>query len=362
MSTIPAVSLITSERGALIVGLCLSVIMVAVVAVFFYIPESWESEHREDILQLVDEALSLNAEGDAIAAELTYARLVDLVDDQTITDSVLQRRLEVVEIAMSDIGRRAQIQKLEVLIPHINDRLIPELMNGIDQHRKLIRFQTAFLNAEHNSSDQRWRFDRLYLFERNSSESFSDTLQAIKSFEEGFGNIETMIQRIEEDQSFSSRPEVKKIIEQARSSAEGWLGIIETFETLASVEQSNSKRLMANRYYLVESKKRETFDKALSKLAEHKRNQRANSSNNSLTSSHSNTHERSPGGNAMFYNPSNATMPYQSAIGIRHATREEAIQQLAEQFGHSTEWVKENMGTSNDLWDIHRRLVAASTR
>jgi hypothetical protein len=62
-----------------------------------------------------------------------------------------------------------------------------------------------------------------------------------------------------------------------------------------------------------------------------------------------------------FYDPSR-TKPYKTSDISAFNSRRDAIQALAVQFGEDSAWVETNMGSSNDLADIHKNLVQAKTR
>lgn len=63
----------------------------------------------------------------------------------------------------------------------------------------------------------------------------------------------------------------------------------------------------------------------------------------------------------VFHDPAR-DMPYWASLVSRHRDRSSAIEALSVQFEESTDWVEQNMGTSNDLAEIQRSLVAAKTR
>ena len=63
----------------------------------------------------------------------------------------------------------------------------------------------------------------------------------------------------------------------------------------------------------------------------------------------------------VFHEPGRA-MPYWANEVSKHRTRQAAIDALARQFGQSAAWVEANMGSSNDLHEIHSRLVGRSLR
>jgi hypothetical protein len=60
-----------------------------------------------------------------------------------------------------------------------------------------------------------------------------------------------------------------------------------------------------------------------------------------------------------FYNP-RREFPYWISEDSKHKNYKDAIHALAEKYGQSAEWIQENMGTSNDLNEIHRQLTARS--
>ena len=59
----------------------------------------------------------------------------------------------------------------------------------------------------------------------------------------------------------------------------------------------------------------------------------------------------------VFYNP-RRSFPYWTNEKSKHKTFKEAIQALANQYDRSPDWVKLNMGSTNDLNAIHRNLKA----
>jgi hypothetical protein len=59
-----------------------------------------------------------------------------------------------------------------------------------------------------------------------------------------------------------------------------------------------------------------------------------------------------------FYNP-RRTFPYWTGKDSKHKSYQEAIRTLAEKYGKSTDWVRKNMGNSNDLNEIHKNLKNA---
>jgi len=74
------------------------------------------------------------------------------------------------------------------------------------------------------------------------------------------------------------------------------------------------------------------------------------------------TSERPPKATSvLFYDPSR-TPPYLANMASGHYTREAAIAALADQFDRPADWVKRNMGNSNDLSQIHRNLNRALLR
>jgi hypothetical protein len=58
-----------------------------------------------------------------------------------------------------------------------------------------------------------------------------------------------------------------------------------------------------------------------------------------------------------FYNP-RRNFPYWSDKNTKHKSYKEAIKALAHEYKHSPEWIQTNMGTSNDLNEIHQNLKA----
>lgn len=57
----------------------------------------------------------------------------------------------------------------------------------------------------------------------------------------------------------------------------------------------------------------------------------------------------------VFYNP-RRPFPYLTGKNSKHKSYKEAIQSLAKKYERSAEWVKANMGTTNDLNQIHQNL------
>ena len=57
-----------------------------------------------------------------------------------------------------------------------------------------------------------------------------------------------------------------------------------------------------------------------------------------------------------FYNP-RRKMPYWTSESSQHKTFQDAIDTLAKEYDRSPTWVKENMGTTNDLNTIHQNLA-----
>jgi len=57
----------------------------------------------------------------------------------------------------------------------------------------------------------------------------------------------------------------------------------------------------------------------------------------------------------VFYNP-RRSYPYWTSETAKHKSYQEAIEALAELYGRSPEWVRQNMGASNDLTQIHQNL------
>ncbi len=62
----------------------------------------------------------------------------------------------------------------------------------------------------------------------------------------------------------------------------------------------------------------------------------------------------------LFYNPRRAN-PYQTGATSQHKTFQEAIDALAKQYRRPAEWIKEHMGTTNDINEIHANLSAQET-
>jgi hypothetical protein len=60
--------------------------------------------------------------------------------------------------------------------------------------------------------------------------------------------------------------------------------------------------------------------------------------------------------NTLFYNP-RRTQKYWASSESRHNTMEAAIIALADKYGRSPEWVKANMGNTNNLYQIHKNLT-----
>ena len=58
----------------------------------------------------------------------------------------------------------------------------------------------------------------------------------------------------------------------------------------------------------------------------------------------------------LFYNP-RRPYPYWSSKQSKHKSFKEAIQALAKQYDRPPEWIKLNMGATNDLNEIHQNLV-----
>ncbi len=57
----------------------------------------------------------------------------------------------------------------------------------------------------------------------------------------------------------------------------------------------------------------------------------------------------------VFYNPRRPYI-YWAGINSKHKSYKEAIQSLAKKFERSPEWVKANMGATNDLKQINQNL------
>jgi hypothetical protein len=60
-----------------------------------------------------------------------------------------------------------------------------------------------------------------------------------------------------------------------------------------------------------------------------------------------------------FYNP-RRNFPYWSDKNSKHKSYDEAINALAEKYKQSPQWIQTNMGTSNDINEIHENLEARS--
>jgi len=58
----------------------------------------------------------------------------------------------------------------------------------------------------------------------------------------------------------------------------------------------------------------------------------------------------------LFYNP-RRPYPYRTGEKSKHKSYKEAIQTLAKKYDRSPEWVKLNMGVTNDLNEIHKNLA-----
>ena len=58
----------------------------------------------------------------------------------------------------------------------------------------------------------------------------------------------------------------------------------------------------------------------------------------------------------VFYNP-RRPYPYWTGKQAKHKSYKEAIQALAKKYDRSPEWIKMNMGATNDLNEIHKNLV-----
>ena len=57
-----------------------------------------------------------------------------------------------------------------------------------------------------------------------------------------------------------------------------------------------------------------------------------------------------------FYNP-RRPFKYWTGINSKHKSYQEAIQALANHYGHSPEWIQAHMGDTNDLEQIHQNLA-----
>jgi len=60
--------------------------------------------------------------------------------------------------------------------------------------------------------------------------------------------------------------------------------------------------------------------------------------------------------NTLFYNP-RRTHKYWASSKSQHNTLEAAIDALAEKYGRNPEWIKANMGNTNNLYKIHKNLT-----
>ncbi len=60
--------------------------------------------------------------------------------------------------------------------------------------------------------------------------------------------------------------------------------------------------------------------------------------------------------NTLFYNP-RRTHKYWTSSKSRHNTLEAAIAALAEKYNRNPEWIKANMGNTNNLYKIHKNLI-----
>ena len=60
-----------------------------------------------------------------------------------------------------------------------------------------------------------------------------------------------------------------------------------------------------------------------------------------------------------FYNP-RRQFPYWTNETSKYKNYKEAIQDLAQKYAHSPEWIQANMGESNDLSEIHQNLATRS--
>ena len=58
----------------------------------------------------------------------------------------------------------------------------------------------------------------------------------------------------------------------------------------------------------------------------------------------------------VFYNP-RRPFKYWTGINSKHKSYKEAIQALANHYGHSPEWIQAHMGDTNDLEQIHQNLA-----
>lgn len=129
------------------------------------------------------------------------------------------------------------------------------------------------------------------------------------------------------------------------------------------------------KYWVSSTSWHNTFEAAIVALAEKYAQSpewvKANMGNtNSLYKIHQNLGKNSPTGNqsydnssilsevsnTLFYNP-RRTRKYWASSKSRHNTLEAAIVALAEKYGRNPDWVKANMGNTNNLYQIHQNLT-----
>ena len=65
-------------------------------------------------------------------------------------------------------------------------------------------------------------------------------------------------------------------------------------------------------------------------------------------------------GSTAFYDP-RRPYPYRTDKNIKHKSYHQAIQALARKYERPTEWIKANMGDTNDLDEIHRNLAGQNS-
>jgi len=130
-----------------------------------------------------------------------------------------------------------------------------------------------------------------------------------------------------------------------------------------------------HKYWISSTSHHNTLEAALAALAEKYARSpewvRANMGNtNSLYKIHKNLGKNIPTGkqsfdnssilsdisNTLFYNP-RRTLKYWASSKSRHNTLESAIAALAEKYARSPEWIKANMGNTNNLYQIHKNLT-----
>ena len=130
-----------------------------------------------------------------------------------------------------------------------------------------------------------------------------------------------------------------------------------------------------HKYWISSTSRHNTLEAAIAALAEkYGRNPewvKANMGNtNDLYKIHTNLAKNIPAGkksfdnssilsdisNTLFYNP-RRTHKFWASSKSRHNTLEAAIVALAEKYGRNPEWVKANMGNTNNLYKIHKNLT-----